>query len=102
LIPLLDQNRDALADLCRQYHVAQLEIFGSAATGQFQVGTSDLDFVVEFQRMPNLNAADQYFGLLFGLEKLFDRRIDLVCATAMKNPYFIQSVNHTRKILYAA
>ena len=102
MIPLMDQNRDALTDLCRNYHVAQLDKFGSAATGKFHAETSDLDFVVAFQRIPDLGAADQYFGLLFGLEKLFDRQIDLVCATAMRNPYFIQSVNETRKILYAA
>lgn len=102
MIPLLEQNRQALADLCRKHHVERLEIFGSAATGRFQSDTSDLDFLVSFNHAPDLNAADQYFGLLFDLETLFNRRIDLVCATAMRNPYFIRAVNDTRKVLYAA
>jgi predicted nucleotidyltransferase len=102
MILILEQNCDAMADLCRKHQVAKLEVFGSASTGQFRQESSDLDFLVEFHRVPDLNPADQYFGFLFDLEKLFSRKIDLICPSAMKNPYFIKSVNATRKILYAA
>lgn len=99
---IIEKNRSAIAELCRKYHVARLDVFGSAAQGTFRSSRSDVDFVVEFQRSDTMNAADQYFGLLEDLEALLDRRVDLVCAGAMRNPYFIRSVEASRRPLYAA
>jgi hypothetical protein len=36
------------------------------------------------------------------LERLFGRPVDLVMARAIRNPYFLESVNRTRTVLYAA
>ena len=102
MIQLIEDNRDAIEALCRKYHVARLEVFGSAADDSFNPTSSDVDFLVEFHRVDAMNVADQYFGLLEEMETLFARRVDLVCAAAMRNPYFIESVNATRKPLYAA
>ncbi|UCE60695.1 MAG: nucleotidyltransferase domain-containing protein [Phycisphaerales bacterium] len=103
MIALIDDDRPAIEDLCRRYGVARLEVFGSAADGTFDAQTSDLDFLVTFAPpQEEMDAADQYFGLLFDLEALFGRRPDLVCAEAMRNPYFIRSVNAGRRVLYAA
>lgn len=44
----LETHRDAVAELCRQFHVERLDVFGSAASGGFDEETSDLDFLVEF------------------------------------------------------
>jgi len=52
--------------------------------------------------MPVEKYADAYFGLLEGLEALFERRIDLVMAEAIRNPYFLERVNQSRKEIYAA
>ncbi len=43
-----------------------------------------------------------YFGMLFALENLFARHIDLVDTTAIRNPYFLQSIARDRVLLYAA
>lgn len=102
MIALIEDNRKAIEALCRNYHVAKLEVFGSAAGSEFDDTTSDLDFLVEFERADEMNMAGQYFGLLEELESLFDRHVDLVCASAMRNPYFIKAVNASRKPLYAA
>ena len=48
MIALIEQNRDALARLCRQFRVERLELFGSAAKGTFQPDSSDVDFLVTF------------------------------------------------------
>ena len=102
MIELIEDKRNAIEALCRKYCVARLEVFGSAADGSFNPDTSDLDFLVEFLRVETMNVADQYFGLLEGLGMLFARRVDLVCASAMRNPYFIKAVSASRKPLYAA
>ncbi len=100
--PLIETHRSELDQLCKRYHVKRLELFGSAATGDFKPETSDLDFLVEFHPSKEMNAADQYFGLLEALRLLFQRKVDLVMARAMHNPYFIREVNKSRTMLYAA
>lgn len=102
MIALLNQHRPALEHLCRQHYVERLEIFGSATTSSFDSEHSDLDFLVRFQQPAPMNLSDQYFNLVEGLEKLFGRKVDLVMEGALKNPYFIESVNETRELLYAA
>ncbi len=102
MVDVINDNRDLIESLCRKFNVARLEVFGSAADGTFDPARSDVDFLVEFLRTDALDAADQYFGLLEELEKALERRVDLVCARAMRNPYFIKTVNQTRKLLYAA
>ena len=45
---MIDAKRADLANLCRQFGVARLEVFGSAADDTYDDATSDLDFLVEF------------------------------------------------------
>ena len=43
------RHRETLAALCRQYGVARLDVFGSAARGvDFDPARSDVDLLVEF------------------------------------------------------
>lgn len=102
MIELITQRRNELAELCRRFHVARLEVFGSAAAGDFDSENSDLDFLVEFGDLPDGERFDTYFDLLDALEELFDRRIDLVEADALSNPYFIRRVNESRRPVYAS
>ena len=95
-------RRAELEQLCRRYNVRQLDLFGSAAAGLERAGASDLDFLVEFGPLPDGGYADNYFGLLEALEQLFGRSVDLVAASAIKNPYFRKSVEQTKALLYAA
>ena len=100
--PELVRHREALERLCREFQVRRLELFGSAASGRDRPGESDFDFLVEFEPLPPGEHANTYFGLLFGLEDLFARPIDLVMASAIKNPYFRQSVDQTKVLVFAA
>ncbi len=103
MIAMVEQNMEMLKELCRRYHVLRLELIGSALTGKkFDSKESDLDFLVEFQPLKEGEYADTYFGLLEALESLFNRHVDLVMVRAIKNPYFLEAVNKSRKVLYAA
>ena len=88
--------------LCRQFGVKRLELFGSAAGTWFDEKTSDLDFLVEFLPTDPAGHAHAYLNLLVALEDLFGRSIDLLEAGAIKNPYLMESINQTRIELYAA
>ncbi|MGB5550254.1 MAG: nucleotidyltransferase domain-containing protein [Thermoanaerobaculia bacterium] len=101
MIPSIEAKREPLAQLCTHYQVRSLDIFGSAATGDLRED-SDLDFLVEFRHVDSMSLADQYFGLLKELEELFGRRVDLLTRRSLRNPYFVDSVEKTRQLLYAA
>ena len=103
MVPIIGQSRDELARLCQRFRVKRLELFGSAAReDRSQPADHDLDFLVEFLPLAPGTHADAYFGLLAALEDLFQRPIDLVMTRAITNPYFLESVNRTRTVLYAA
>ena len=79
----------------------RLELFGSAASSSFDPATSDLDFLVKFEDLGQ-GYFDAYFGLLEALEDLFGRPIDLVMSRAVKNRYFLEGIQASRTLLYAA
>ena len=101
MIPEVEQRRPEVETLCRRFRVRRLELFGSAAAGDFRAGTSDFDFLVEFQDPGEPGYANRYFGLLEALEELFRRPVDLVVPSAIRNPFFRESVERTKVPLYA-
>jgi hypothetical protein len=100
--PRIEQKRQPLADLCRRYRVRRLALFGSALREDFDPERSDLDFLVEFQPLPQGTYATTYFGLLEALERLFSRRVDLVEAGSVRNPYICREIEANQETLYAA
>jgi predicted nucleotidyltransferase len=103
MIGLIEEKLRELSQLCVRYRVQRLELIGSALKGEkFDAEKSDIDFLVEFQPLKEGEYADTYFGLLEAMESLFKRHVDLVMVRAIKNPYFLESINKNRKVLYAA
>lgn len=101
MIDLIHLNRQALTELCNRSGARRLDVFGSAARGDFDPTRSDLDFIVEFDALPPAQYAKAYFELKEGLESLFDRPVDLVTAPALTNPYFSERISAERLNLYA-
>jgi len=96
---IIEKNRQAVAELCRRYHVARLDVFGSLVMGDFNE-SSDIDFLVEFDSEAGKNRFDNFFELLRAMEQLFHRRVDLVEEGGLRNPYFIKRINETRRPVY--
>ena len=102
MIALLDEKRTKLHALCVRYRVRRLELFGSAARGEFDSAHSDLDFLVEFQPLEDGQHFRTFFELRRDLERLFGCPVDLVMPSAIENPYFRQRIERERTLLYAA
>lgn len=102
MIAELREHRDRLVLLCRQFGVRRLDVFGSAASGEFDPARSDIDFLVELEPPAGTSRFDAFFGLKEGLEALLGRPVDLVDPSALDNPYFAAMVEQTRQELYAA
>ena len=103
MLALISKNREAIADLCRRAGVRRLDVFGSAArVADFDPERSDLDFVVEFEPLPDGGRFESYFLLKEGLEGLLGRPVDLVTEGTVQNPYLRASIEKGREPLYAA
>lgn len=92
---------DAIVRACKRYGVERLRIFGSALSDRFDPEGSDIDFLVDF--IPgNSNLFHDYFDLKFELERITGRPVDLIDASAVRNPYFKASAFGNARELYAA
>jgi predicted nucleotidyltransferase len=102
MIGLIEEHRDQIQALCRQYGVLRLDLFGSAATGTFDAETSDLDFVATFANTDKPGYADRYLDFAEALEALFHRPVDVIIDRSIRNPHFRQAVDATRQPVYDA
>jgi predicted nucleotidyltransferase len=100
----LEIDSARLGALCRRYHVAKLEMFGSRARGTARAD-SDADLLVTFEpgRTPSLLAPDGYMALMDELESLMGCRVDLLTRATVEadpNEYFRGSALGQTEILY--
>jgi len=102
MVDVLQDKREAIAELCARYGVARLDVFGSALRDDFRPGESDVDLLVEFAPMDGYAKAVAYFDLLEALQELLGTEIDLVMTGAVKNRYIARDIELTRQLLYAA
>ncbi len=100
--PIIEEQREVLQQLCKALSIKRLYAFGSVVSEKFN-DNSDLDFLISFS--DNLNTADytnNYFLLHYQLRELFNRDIDIITEKSLSNPYFIQSINESKVLLYEA
>ncbi|MGM0581286.1 MAG: nucleotidyltransferase family protein [Bacteroidota bacterium] len=88
-----------IKDLCLLHNVNKLYTFGSINTTKYNE-ESDIDFLVDFKKMDFGEYADNYFDLSEKLENLLKKPIDLITLKSLKNPYFIESVDKSKKLIY--
>lgn len=92
-------HQNAIAQLCKKYNVEKLYVFGSILTDKFN-DSSDIDFIVKFHQLDLSKYADNYFDLKFSLEEILKREIDLLEEKSIKNPHFLEVVNHQKQLIY--
>ncbi|MBA7486397.1 hypothetical protein ES707_21956 [subsurface metagenome] len=91
-----------IAEICARHRVKHLEVFGSAAEGMFNPPASDIDFLVKFEPMTPVEHAGAYFSPAEDPDHLFGRPVDLIEQSAIRNPFFRQSIEKTTVVVYAA
>jgi predicted nucleotidyltransferase len=102
MISIVSQKKNEVTEICRQFKVRRLDLFGSATKQTFNEASSDLDFVVSFSTQEPDEYTRCYFDLAQALEKLFRRNVDLVTERSVRNPYFRQVIEQTREPVYGA
>src|ERR1017187_2802960 len=102
MITLIKDNLKAIRDVCEKHHVRSLYLVGSATKENRFTEESDVDFLYRFRKedIEETDYADNYFDLLFELQDILNRKVDLVAEEKMWNPYFIESINKDKQIIY--
>jgi len=98
---IITQSLPEIIRICTHRKVRLLAVFGSVTDDRFNPDKSDLDLLVEFEKMQPAEHAEQYFGLAEDLELLFNRPVDLVELGPIRNPDFRKSIEETQVEIYA-
>lgn len=97
---LISENIEQIYALCKKYGVKTLCVFGSILTPRFNEN-SDVDFSATFYPEEDpLVAGENFMNLYMDLEDLMGRRIDLVNEANLRNKYFIEELEETKKLIY--
>ena len=98
---IINDKIEDLIKLCNIYKVKSMYAFGSVCTDKFDEN-SDIDLLISFENLTIDQYTDNYFDLHYKLEDLFKREIDLLTDKSLSNPYFIQNLEQTKQLIYAA
>ncbi|MCX2480561.1 nucleotidyltransferase domain-containing protein [Pedobacter sp. MC2016-15] len=96
---LLEKYQTEIDKMCRLYNVNQLFAFGSVLTDNFN-DSSDVDLIVNFNIIKIEDYVSNYYNFKYSLESILQRPVDLLESKALKNPYFIKSVDNQKQLIY--
>lgn len=99
----IQQHFDSLSKIFRNHRIDRAYIFGSALNESYSY-ESDIDFLIEFDKnlKDPLKKGELWWNLHDSLRDLFNREIDLVTESSLKNPYFIEELNRTKRLIYGS
>jgi predicted nucleotidyltransferase len=99
---MLENKRDELHEMCKKLKLKSVYAFGSVVSDSF-TDESDIDLLISFQEdLPVEEYTNNYFLLHYKLRELFNREIDIITERSLSNPYFIESINENKVLLYEA
>ena len=84
-------------------HIKSLYLFGSGARKKDYNIKSDLDFLFSFLSDDSGNLLPpfyDYFDLMFKLEEITGKKVDLVAEQKLKNKFFLEQVFKDRIKIY--
>jgi predicted nucleotidyltransferase len=97
---LIEINIDKIKQLCSNYKVKNLYLFGSALRRDFN-NSSDIDLLLSFLDGISIKEyTDNFFELHYKLEEIFGRQIDLITERSLSNKFFIDEVNNSKQLIY--
>ncbi len=100
MTPQIAIPRKEIAKFCRKHNIRKLSLFGSVLRDDFGPD-SDIDVLVEFEPAARLSLFD-FVRIQEELEALFEHKVDLVEASALRNPFRRHEIMRTQQIVYAA
>ena len=98
----LKNLNEQLIEICKTLKIKRMYAFGSVVGENFNK-ESDVDFLICFSDEISITEyTENYFELHKKLNFLLNRKIDIVTERTLSNPYFIKSINETKRLIYEA
>lgn len=103
MIPEIEQHKEEIIALCEEFGVERLLVFGSATASSFDPASSDIDMLVIYPDGFDYGAfGSRHFELQQRLERVMGRHVDLIMGRNLRNPVFIEAVERSQQLIYAA
>jgi predicted nucleotidyltransferase len=85
--------------LCAQFGIRKLAIFGSVARGE-ETEKSDIDLLAEFADPTPATMPDRYFGLIEAVQTKTNRPTQLLTPGMIRNPFLKRSIERDLEYIY--
>ena len=86
--------------LCKDHNVKSLYAFGSSITDRFNEDSSDIDLLIEIDNEDPIERGENLINIWDKFEHFFQRKVDLLTNTSIKNPILKKSINSTKILIY--
>jgi len=86
--------------LCKIHKIKYLYAFGSSVTDRFDYDKSDIDFLVEIDDADPVERGEKLISLWDTFESFFNRKVDLLTDSSIRNPYLRKSIDSTKILIY--
>ena len=96
----INEKLNDFIDLCTTHKVKYLYAFGSSVTNDFKPETSDIDLVVELDAPDPMERGEKLMDLWDQFELFFNRKVDLLTDSSIKNPILKKSIDEHKVLIY--
>ena len=86
--------------LCENHKIKYLYAFGSSVSGKFDPEKSDIDLLVEIDSPDPIDRGEMLISLWDKFEGFFNRKVDLLTDSSIRNPYLRKSIDSTKVLIY--
>ena len=96
---ILTQLEDFKA-LLHKHQVKALYLFGSSLNNRFNENSSDIDLLVEIDEKDPMAKGEMLIALWDALEAFFQRKVDLLTDSSIKNPVLKKNIEASKIKIY--
>jgi predicted nucleotidyltransferase len=102
LHPILQAQLPLVVNLFKDHKIKSAYAFGSVVSDKFNE-ESDIDLLINFEdSVEALERGEIWWNLHDTLRDMFNREVDLLIESTLKNPYLIEDINEKKQLIYAA
>lgn len=86
--------------LCKNHDVKTLYVFGSSVNENFKEESSDIDLLIELNTEDPIKRGENLINLWDKFESFFQRKVDLLTNSSIKNPILRKSIDSSKILVY--
>jgi predicted nucleotidyltransferase len=96
----LESGISEFKELCLTHNVESLYVFGSATNEKFDEAKSDVDLLIEVGSEDPIERGENLLSIWDKLEDFFQKKVDLLTNSSIKNPVLRQNIDATKVLIY--